>query len=239
MIRTGLCLALLLAPAMTLGFDDYPELMPATNVEPEGLPSASDLEGDYQTEEQEAPEAPQASNYEPTPVALPAAMETGDGRAVRRFVNRQLGIAEEAAEKKKWREVSEKVAMLEELVNDQAKLEKRLRDLQDQLTAMAALASRRGDVLAAEGEWVGATESWKKALAYRPGFRPAKNSLRKHQASIAKEAKALHAAGIQRYVEGDMDAAIEIWLKVKTLDPSNSTIDRDIEKARRMKKARQ
>ena len=92
----------------------YPEAPAATNVEEQAIPSVDELEGDYESPDS-LPSAPQASNWEPTAVALPADMDPGDNKAVRRFVKKQLNMAEEAADKKHWETVSEKVALLEEL----------------------------------------------------------------------------------------------------------------------------
>ncbi len=109
---------------------------------------------------------------------------------------------------------------------------KRYRILCRDLTAKKAYEA--GNASAREGDWPAAAESLKKAIRLKSDYPEAQAALDKVQAHMGErkkgESQELYRKGLEAFLSGDQDGALQSWQKAVELDPENLEAKRGVER---------
>lgn len=109
---------------------------------------------------------------------------------------------------------------------------KRYRALCRDLVAKEAFDE--GNAAAREGDWAKAAESFKTALRLKSDFPDAQRALDKVRSHLGEkeksESKDLYRRGLEAFLSGNPDKALELWQQSVELDPENLEAKRGVER---------
>jgi len=109
------------------------------------------------------------------------------------------------------------------------------------LAYLAKQHYENGIKLSTEGEWLEASMEWKKTLTLNPDNQAAQKKLKLANKKIFRKTVLTggYKKGIESYLKGDYDSAIQSWNAVLKKDPAHKEVKGYIEKAKRMKAEQQ
>jgi tetratricopeptide (TPR) repeat protein len=132
---------------------------------------------------------------------------------------------------KKYEEALRKFEDLMALDSENAEA-KRYRALCRDLVAKEAYD--QGNAAARDGDWSRAAELFKKALKLKPDFAEAQKALDKVRSHLGEQKKGesqeLYRKGLEAFLSGDQDKALEFWQKAVEMDPENLEAKRGVER---------
>lgn len=159
----------------------------------------------------------------------------GDMGAGRAFVAKKLDEArvlfkagQLVEARKKLQEIFDWDPSLHDAVALQQQLETTIQ------TQVAVLKHQAADALSS-GDLFTAVSRYRSILRLYDADSDARGNLEKLRPRIAAQARALHLQGVDRYVNGDLKKAVELWQQALALDPSDSNgVRRDLDKAQQL-----
>jgi tetratricopeptide (TPR) repeat protein len=118
---------------------------------------------------------------------------------------------------------------------------RRYRALCRELVAKEAL--EQGRAAAREAEWSRAIEQLNKALKLNPGLEEARKLLEKVRSQTNEQKKGesqdFYRRGLEAFLSGDQDKALELWQKAVEMDPENLEAKRGVERILQKRGAQQ
>lgn len=98
-----------------------------------------------------------------------------------------------------------------------------------------------GNAAARDGDWAQAADDFKNALKMKPDFPEAQRALDKVRAHLGEkekvESKNEYRIGLEKFLSGDQDGALEHWKKAIELDPENLEAKRGVERIEQKRSA--
>ncbi len=95
-------------------------------------------------------------------------------------------------------------------------------------------AFEQGNAAARDGDWGKASDLFKKAIKLKPDFaeaQKAEDKVRGHLGEQKKgESQDLYRKGLEAFLSGDQDKALELWQKAVDMDPDNLEAKRGVER---------
>jgi tetratricopeptide (TPR) repeat protein len=111
-----------------------------------------------------------------------------------------------------------------------------LAELNGKVAAQGDKLRAKSDAALAKNDLPGAVAALRSAQQADPEDAKTKASLKALRPRIFAAVKQMHRKGIDDYVKGDLDAAIDVWEQALEMDPSDPDgIKRDLDKARKLK----
>ncbi|MBI4396673.1 MAG: PorV/PorQ family protein [Elusimicrobia bacterium] len=99
---------------------------------------------------------------------------------------------------------------------------------------LAKQAYEDGNDAAQNGEWSRASDSYKRALRYKPDFSDAQAAMEKVRSHLGEQQKTesqkMYKLGLEAFLSGDQAKAMELWQKAVDMDPENLEAKRGLER---------
>ena len=110
-----------------------------------------------------------------------------------------------------------------------------IQEIKSQMAGKADALKREAQASLEEGDLRACVVRLRQVRAMDPFDADSLERLKRLQGQILAEVKKLHRQGIDRYVTGDIEAAIKLWQAALDLDPTDSQgVKRDLDKAKKL-----
>jgi tetratricopeptide (TPR) repeat protein len=117
-------------------------------------------------------------------------------------------------------------------VPNQALAQAERAEIRTELDSAMQLVLDRADQDWERGDASSAVLGWREVLRRDPGNNPALGRLREHATEIRERAQKLYLQGVEAYVQGRYEAALQNWQEALRFTPSETKLKEGVERAR-------